>query len=668
MAVGLLVACNVFAGDLRASETDVGLTVLPSLTVTASRTALPTDELSLQLIAIEGSVLRESLVLDAALGRIAGFSLFRRTGSLAANPTTQGASLRGIGPSGASRSLVLLDGVPFNDAFGGWVNWGQIQLAAIERVEVVRGGGSSTWGNTALGGVIQVVSRLPEAGGSQFATSYGSDNTTDTYLYFATSEGALGVALSGRYFSTDGYQRVSAEQRGAVDLPTHARQRSAGVNAVYDISPQSRLRLSAGIFDEDRGNGTVLANNATLAWRLHARLDWGAGAPWRADIYFTESDYSSTFSSVSEDRSSERLVVDQYAVPSESFGGSVRRLVTFGEELQLALGMDLRGVEGETREFVVFQGAERLAGGSQMLAGAFAELNGGAEQLQWQLALRGDRWEVRDGFIQQPNADRVDFVDREESLWNARAGASYQIAAPARLRGAVYQAYRVPTINELYRPFQVGSDVTQANASLEPERLLGIEAGAEIVVGQFSAGLTGYLNEVRDPVLNVTIGSTGQGGELRQRRNIDRTRILGLEADIKVDLNESWQALVSFALTDARIVQAAAQRTLEGMRLAQVPREVLTVRLGRDPGSSGFGGYVALRWSGAQFEDDRNLRQLEAYHVIDVSVTYRLSPGRELYLSADNAFNHRYPDGISGAGIITEGAPRQLRGGVRWQF
>src|SRR5579872_7054150 len=103
-----------------------------------------------------------ALIADDALRNVASFSLFRRTSSIAAQPTTQGASLRGIGPSGQSRTLVLLDGVPFNDPFGGWVYWTRVPLSSVDRVEVTEGTASSLYGNYAMGGVINIITNTPE--------------------------------------------------------------------------------------------------------------------------------------------------------------------------------------------------------------------------------------------------------------------------------------------------------------------------------------------------------------------------------------------------------------------------------------------------------------------------------------------------------------------------
>jgi outer membrane cobalamin receptor len=102
-----------------------------------------------------------------ALRLVPGFSLFRRTTSRAANPTTQGAGMRGLSASGASRALVLSDGVPLNDPFGGWIYWSRVPVTAVDRVEILRGGASDLYGADALAGVIQVLTRVPDGPGAR---------------------------------------------------------------------------------------------------------------------------------------------------------------------------------------------------------------------------------------------------------------------------------------------------------------------------------------------------------------------------------------------------------------------------------------------------------------------------------------------------------------------
>src|SRR5438093_2564311 len=150
-----------------------------------------------------------SQTVDDILRQVPGFSLFRRSSSLVTHPTSQGVSLRGIGPSGASRALVLLDGVPINDPFGGWVYWDKIPLQAIEQIEVVRGGGSSVWGNYALSGVINIITKRPTERQALLEGSYGNHNTTNLDLLVTETREPLRVSLEGNFFETAGFQTVA---------------------------------------------------------------------------------------------------------------------------------------------------------------------------------------------------------------------------------------------------------------------------------------------------------------------------------------------------------------------------------------------------------------------------------------------------------------------------
>src|SRR6185503_11871026 len=112
---------------------------------------------------LTGSQIKTSpaVVADDVLRQIPTFSLFTRASSLSSHPTSQGVSLRGIGPSGVSRTLVLADGIPQNDPFGGWVYWTRVPLESVNRIEVVDGPSSSLYGNYAMGGVINIMTARP---------------------------------------------------------------------------------------------------------------------------------------------------------------------------------------------------------------------------------------------------------------------------------------------------------------------------------------------------------------------------------------------------------------------------------------------------------------------------------------------------------------------------
>jgi outer membrane cobalamin receptor len=159
--------------------------VMESVTVTPTRTAQRMGDTPASVSVITSEQIRQSpaVVADDVLRQIPTFSLFRRTSSISANPTAQGVSLRGIGPSGVSRTLVLLDNVPFNDPFGGWVYWTRIPLDNVERIEVVEGPSSSLYGNYAMGGVINISSGRATRRTFEFRPQYGNRDTRKADLF-----------------------------------------------------------------------------------------------------------------------------------------------------------------------------------------------------------------------------------------------------------------------------------------------------------------------------------------------------------------------------------------------------------------------------------------------------------------------------------------------------
>ncbi len=170
------------ANGVAADNVDIVLapaTLSETVTVTAARTEQLTRNVAASVNLIERETIARSpaVVADDVLRQIPTFSLFRRTSSLAAHPTTQGVSLRGVGPSGVSRTLVLLDGIPFNDPFGGWVYWTRVPLGSVERIEIVDNSSSSAYGNYAMGGVINIVTTPPSRRTLEMRSQYGNRQT-----------------------------------------------------------------------------------------------------------------------------------------------------------------------------------------------------------------------------------------------------------------------------------------------------------------------------------------------------------------------------------------------------------------------------------------------------------------------------------------------------------
>jgi outer membrane cobalamin receptor len=655
---------------------------LEPVVVTATRMEQKVDEVpaSVTVLTRDDIVHSASQTVDDLLRQVPGFSLFRRSSSLVTHPTTQGLSLRGIGPSGTSRALVLVDGIPANDPFGGWIYWGRIPMLGIQQIEVVRGGGSSVYGNYALGGVVQILSRPPTARALYFDASYGNRETMNFDLLLHDVEGPFRIALEGNYFSTGGYDVVKASRRGSIDIEADSNHSTFNGRVELLATRDASFFVSGSYFYEARNNGTPLQINhtGTGSGAVGGRVGTLDEGEWRFVAFADTQEFRSTFSTQAANRNSETLALDQ-RVPTTSAGGGLQWIRRLGSNV-LSAGGDTRWVQGETDERVYNAGAfvrNRDAGGQQFIAGVFLQdVYTPIPALELVGGVRGDYWYSYDGSRHDtPPAAGVPaeqtFNNIDRIIPSGRVAALYHATPTTDLRASAYQSFRVPTLNEQYRVFRVRSDVTVANESLRPEQLYGGELGVQQRWGPFEGRVTGYWNDVHDLIANVTLASRlpdcPVGTTCRQRQNIDLARIRGIETELELRPHSDWRFLVSYLFVDARVVNAPQQPALDGKRLAQVPENAATavVRFSRP---SWFDASMTVRYVGPQYEDDLNTLRLGGYALVDLAISRAITKNVELYAAAENIFDRVYSTGRTTDGVISIGEPFMARGGVRLRF
>jgi outer membrane receptor protein involved in Fe transport len=628
---------------------------------------------------------------DILRAQVPGFSLFRRNSSRTANPTTQGVTLRNFGPSGAGRTLVLLDGIPLNDPFAGYVLWSQVPPASIESVVVVPGGGAGLWGNAALAGTIFLVSQPMTANSGSAEASVGNCDTYEAAAEGTVIHAPIAVSVFAERFSTSGYPVVRPDQRGPVDNTASADSNLFDLHAQWQVNSDSSLRLVVRHFDDERGNGTTLTKNDTVG--TDASAVWTTQFPAQSgelqlSVYGQHRKFRSAFSSINDARDMETPALDQFDVPADAIGGSAVWSMEAGGGHRLTVGSDFRWVKGETNEAYLWDGAKftrlRNAGGKQSFVGVFAQDTWSvSDRITILGGVRFDHWDLFDGFRKESERESgvvsldSHLADRDGNEINGRIGMRLEATKNLAFRGAAYTGFRVPTLNELYRPFRVGNDVTEANPDLKPERLLGGEAGLDWQVTQtIRLSTTAFLNRMEDAVGNVTIGFGPRtfnpggfipaGGVLRQRQNIDLVLAPGVEATV------AWQVFPSLALAAGYVfthptVEQAADPALEGKLLPQTPENVVTGMIKWTP-TTKWTVTAQTRYSDRQFEDDQNLRGLASFSTFDAAVIYEISRHLSAALRIENLFDEQIETGKSADGLVSIGAPRLVTFGVRWQL
>lgn len=648
--------------------------------VTATRLARPVRDVPTTVIVLPRAELERSptLTQDALLRTVPSAATFRRTSSLVSDPTAQGLNLRGLAPSGVSRSLVLMDGVPVNDPFGGWVYWRALPRLGLERVEVVPSGGSALYGSAALGGVVQLVSRPIDGRSIEGDVAVGLLGTGLFAARVADRWGPLGSALEAEGLTTQGHPVVAPEQRGAIDQSTPSHHATLNGRVEYEASPSLRLHARAGLFREDQNGGTTFTTARAEAahWSAGARLLTEAGGSFDFQLFGRVQRFEQDRARVAPDRSTESLAASQ-DVPSDEEGASV---VWTGPRWELggthvlAAGADVRRVAGTSDErlFPPNPGpgstALRRTEGTQLFGGVFLqELYTVTPAVELVAALRLDVWRNVDGLrrLEQVGGTVGEeyFEDRGDSQLSPRLGVRLRPWEWLTLRASGYRSFRAPTLNELYRPFQVGTVLTAANAGLGAERLVGGEAGFEaLALPGLTARATGFWNELEDPILNITLAEPLPDGSQRQRLNLGRARVRGVEVGADWRLSRRWTALLAYTYVDSEVREAPGAPELVGKELPQDPAHRATALVTfHEP--RWVTATVQLRVTGPQFEDDLNERGMGGYAVVDVFLSRGVFWKVEAFGAVENLFDRQYLVGRSG--IDTVGQPLLVRVGLR---
>jgi outer membrane receptor protein involved in Fe transport len=595
--------------------------------------------------------LAPSAALDDTLRTTPGFGLFRRNSSRVANPTTQGASLRGLAASGASRALVLADGIPLNDPFGGWVYWNSVPHAAIDRVEVVRGGASDLYGADALAGVVQILTARPATSTVRLLSEGDTNGTATGSLFSAWRHGGTSLVFAGEGSRSDGFFIVGEEERGAID--THADVDYLTGAVRVDSQSASGWRVRAGLqgLGESRRNGTPLQANDTSLRRVHGEVAGPvAGGLWELAGQAGDQVYHQSFSAIGPGRNSETLTSRQNVPASDiGFATSWRRL--FGST-DFLVGADLREIVATNRDTSYLPtGAVRAvneAHGFQRSSGVYAQLRAPVGDRTTVVAgVRGDLWQ------------RERDIDASDGVLSPRVSASFRLSPQWALHAAASRSFRAPTLNERIRPFRAGNSVTLANLGLRPEELATLEGGVLFERSQGSVRATVFTGSLDDAVTNVTLSTTP---ELitRQRQNAGGLRATGLEAE------GDWRVLPeltigsTLAWTRSRFTDTEG---LTGNDVPQVPRWAGDA-WARWSGPVNSTLQAQLRWFGDQFEDDRNTLVLRGAALVDLSATAPVRAELGWYATIENLFDVDYDTGRTPTRTI--GTPRTLRVGLRY--
>jgi outer membrane receptor protein involved in Fe transport len=684
-------------------------TLLETVTVTPTRSEqrLGDTPASQNVVTSKEIDASPALVADDVLRNVPTFSLFRRTSSLVAQPTTQGVSLRGIGPSGQSRTLVLIDGIPFNDPFGGWVYWTRVPMVSVDRIEMTDGATSSLYGNYAMGGVINIITSKPTRALVDLKTQYGTENSPKLDFFAGNRWNKLGAAVEGSFFRTDGFPIVAEIERGPIDNNANVAYRNVSGKIDYAASENLNAFARAGYFSENRNNGKVGELNdtrwTTVNGGVRARLPDASDLQVRMFVDVQRAHFNFlAVTNAATTRNLVRLATDQN-VPTNGFGSTVVWTKSIGQANVFSAGGDWRWIDGDSVEdaynaalppvvippvtLAAVLNIHRISGGTQQISGGYVQdIFTPTSQLVITLSARVDHWRNYDGHNLettvsngQPTANNKPSIpERTDTVVSPRAAALYHLSDRVSVWGAANSGFRAPTLTELYRQFSVGAITTRPNDQLGPEGLVGGEAGVNVAPAHnLTARLTWFDNRVSDPISNVTLNAT-----TAQKQNLGETRIHGVQTDVEYRIGLQWRIFGAYVYDSAKVTDGGANAALVGKYVPQVPLHHGTFQVAySNPKIANIA--LSVQAMSLQYNDDQNVNFIPAatlsstgydsfagpglpgYGSVDLTVLRDIGRSLQVFFGAQNLFDKTY---FVQTNPSTIGTPRLMNVGVRVRF
>ena len=648
-----------------------------SITVTADRGLAGVTDSASSIAVLSQQQMQQApgFALDDRLHSVAGFQLFRRTSSWTANPTTEGLSLRGLGSTAASRTLVVSDQVPLNDPFGGWIHWDEIPALAIDQVQLVRGGAADLYGSSAIGGVVDVVPVTTSPRNLQLsADAFGATENSaseDALLQFVTHRIATLGAYSG--LTTGGYIPTAPALRGLVDIPSNVTSESGRL----ELRTASNLRklnpfdafLRGNVLNESRSNGTPNQTNATRLWRTVGGADDDlAGTHAVLRFFGSRESYRQSFSSIAANRNSETLTKRQ-RVPLDELGFVLQASRALPKNLTAALGLDLRDIRATDDETTTATSVTASTSARQRETGGYADAIWQPKRWSLSSSIRVDAFNT---FHAQQTLSNTTLITQlpqlNELVASPRLGLVRTLPHNIALTATAFRAFRGPTMNELYRTGQVGQQTTLANASLLAERATGFEFGGELQRAAGRLRATYFWTEVNRPISAVLLSQTATTQTL-QRQNLGQIRSRGLMLEAQSARWRVFDATFGYQFAVATVTafnsSSPAQANLTGNWIPEVPREAITATLNDTvPHVAAF--HVIASYTGRTFDDAANQYILHPNARLDVSAERALPHGLALFAGAQNLLNRSIDAGRTP--ILTLAAPRLVQAGLRYTF
>ncbi len=693
---------------------------LKSVTVTATRSGTPLDEIPLNTTVLTKEALEVApdQTIDQILKNIPGVIL-NDTPYYQKDPTGQSINVRGLGNA---RTLVLIDGVPANDAFYGTVQWNLVPMSSIDSVEFIRGGVSSLWGNFGMGGVINIKTKTPVNSQQEASASYGAFGTGNIAASkdLIASEN-LQLRFSADYFNTEGYQNIatispasptnikngqgpSASHNSNVRMQGYFKA-TQDTNGFFRVGYHTMSNLSSGY-----AFATNITQETTLAGGTTTRLDDKS----KVDVNFmyentgfNKQNGSTTTSRSNNIPANTPYINATYQDPYSTVGASAQYTQeATGLIDQYVVGVDARNIAGSNLTNNLnnngTSAAINYAQGQQTFYGLMGQMKSKAESfpLETTLAARIDQWnsQTPTNYNAGPNGANPAYQNipnQSRTQLSPTLGLLYKMNKNWDLRSAAYQAFHAPGMNNTLRSYGSSSGYSFANPNLTPETMTGYEVGTDYRWRGGFTQLTAFNNYIQNAVTTYSLSSNSAsdvalakslcgatGNPLTGRGNVgicnstnvsyytNNQNLLsqGLEFQFHHDISSKWATDLNYAFTSTKLTMSTTSDPIN-KQVGGVPQNIAGSGLTYYPVSNAS-LTATVRYVSSSWLNTNNTLPVASYALFGLRANYEISKNTTAYASVVNLFNRQYITFGTGTSSTsyTQGMPQAISVGARIIF
>jgi outer membrane receptor protein involved in Fe transport len=635
-----------------------------AIVVTATRSERAVSELPVSTTVVKEAEIRSAPArsVDDLLRTIPGVHMAIVSGS-GSTPNNQRISMHGLG---GSRALVLLDGVPLHDPYSGIVQWQRVPLDSLRQIEVVRGGNTSLFGNFALGGTINLITRPVEENGVTADVSYGTNSTEREMLtvdHMVTENLALRVSHNRN--TSDGYLRVP--NPGPIDTRGWIDSWITAGRADLKISDTAAAFAKASIAQIDISQGTPGTYTARDVFETSAGMHRATGANGflNGTVFYQRQKERLVNSTIIGQRQSE-FVSQDAIIPSTTEGGSLEwSLQRRGVLPFLSVGVDVRRTEAEesrvtfNRSGAITQ--RNLVTGRQTSIGVFAQTSWRpSDRIEVLTSARLDIFRNEDGSDAVIGGAATVYPSSSSTQLDPRVSVRYAINAQSAVRASAYRAFGAPPLRDMYRNNQTGNSIVLGNPYLKPETLVGGELGYEWAGEHGRAEINVYRSTIDGLVSRAHLA--GQPANVFQSVNLGTARAQGLELMGELRVSRRWSMNAGYTFADSTIIDDP-DPTIVGNLVPEVARHVGSLGV-RFRGERGTTVDARGRVLGRTYGEAANQAVSPAHRIVDLSVSQTVRSWIDVYATLENAFDQGYYFALTPT-AFRSGLPRTLTLGIR---